>query len=104
MAAKLIFCFSMNTGKCLQTLSEHMRFVSCLQFDKTKVVTGSPDWSVKVWDRTNGECTDVLEEHMKGVWCLKFDEQKLISGGGDSTIKGIVHDIKKVNNSIFLYI
>jgi WD40 repeat protein len=75
-------------GQCIQALAgEHARSVSSLQFDERRIVSGSPDWSVRVWDRITGRCVEALEEHMRGVFCVRFDRQKLVTGGGDRLVK-----------------
>jgi WD40 repeat protein len=66
---------------------EHARSVSSVQFDERRIVSGSPDWSVRVWDRVTGQCVEELEEHMRGVFAVRFDRQKLVSGGGDRLVK-----------------
>ena len=37
----------LQSGKCVQTFEEHSRYVSCLQFDDDKVISGSPDGASK---------------------------------------------------------
>jgi hypothetical protein len=75
-------------GRCMQILAgEHARSVSSVQFDERRIVSGSPDWSVRVWDRVTGQCVEELEEHMRGVFAVRFDRQKLVSGGGDRLVK-----------------
>ncbi len=65
----------------------HTRAVRALQFDEVKLITGSMDHSIKVWDWRRGQCIRTLNGHTDGVVCLNFDSNVLASGGVDSTVK-----------------
>ena len=41
-------------------LEGHSDSVYCAQFDERKIVTGSRDWTVRIWDAKTYECTHVL--------------------------------------------
>ena len=58
-----------------------------LQFDEVKLITGSMDSTLKVWDWRRGKCIKTLSGHTEGVVCLNFDSNVLASGSVDSTIK-----------------
>jgi F-box/WD-40 domain protein MET30 len=58
-----------------------------LQFDEVKLITGSMDSTLKVWDWRRGKCIKTLSGHTEGVACLNFDSNVLASGSVDSTIK-----------------
>jgi F-box/WD-40 domain protein MET30 len=61
--------------------------VRALQFDEAKLITGSMDSTLKVWDWRRGKCIKTLSGHTEGVVCLNFDSNVLASGSVDSTIK-----------------
>ncbi|KAK6457572.1 ubiquitin ligase complex component [Scheffersomyces xylosifermentans] len=65
----------------------HTDGVTCLQFNRKYLMTGSYDTTIKIWKIETGECLKTLTGHTKGVRSLVFDSQKLITGGLDSTIK-----------------
>lgn len=65
----------------------HSDGVTCLQFDENRLITGSYDTTVKVWDTDTGNLVTTLAGHTRGVRCLRFDKQKVITGGLDATIK-----------------
>lgn len=71
----------------MKTFVGHKDGVTCLQFDRKYLMTGSYDATIKIWKVETGECIKTLEGHTKGVRSLAFDSQKLITGGLDSTIK-----------------
>ncbi|ODV77626.1 SCF complex F-box protein MET30 [Suhomyces tanzawaensis NRRL Y-17324] len=69
------------------TFKGHTDGVTCLQFNRKYLMTGSYDATIKIWKVDTGECLKTLSGHTKGVRSLVFDSQKLITGGLDSTIK-----------------
>ncbi|KAF9435434.1 hypothetical protein BGZ76_006300 [Entomortierella beljakovae] len=70
----------------------HEDSVYCIQFDNTKIVTGSRDRTIKFWDFHSYKCTDTLEGHSQSVLCLQFNDSILVSGSSDNTI--IVWDME----------
>lgn len=78
-------------------LTGHTDSVYCVQFDDTKVITGSRDRTIRIWDIKTGECTQILSSsppapfeppqdfHTASVLCLQFDKQILVTGSSDNT-------------------
>ena len=54
-----------------------------------RIVSGSEDSTVKVWDAATGSCVRTLEGH--GGWvnsvAVSPDGQRIVSGSGDRTVK-----------------
>lgn len=67
--------------------------VTCLQFDDDKVLTGSDDTRIHVYNSSNGALRTVLDGHDGGVWALQYDGNTLVSGSTDRTVR--VWDIEK---------
>lgn len=80
----------------------HTDSVYCVQFDDTKIITGSRDQSIRIWDIKTGECVRILSAaastdaalgdvspvaqfHTASVLCLQFDDKILVSGSSDNT-------------------
>lgn len=74
----------------------HTESVRCLQMAPDKVVSGSYDRTIKIWDLPSGGLRSTLQGHNDAVLCLQFDEQKLISGSADTSIK-VLRDLCKVD-------
>jgi F-box and WD-40 domain protein 1/11 len=71
----------------LQTYMGHTGKIYCLQFDETKLATGSDDHSIKLWDRKTARCEQTLTG-TNPVMTLQFDGgYQLVSGSYDKTIK-----------------
>ena len=55
----------MDTGECIVTLKGHTSCVISVAFnhDGTKIVSGSCDKTIRVWNVDTGECILTLEGH-----------------------------------------
>ena len=72
----------------------HQRHVvTCLQFDADKILTGSDDANINVYDTKTGRLRSKLEGHEGGVWALQYEGNVLVSGSTDRTVR--VWDIAK---------
>ena len=76
---------------CLQTLAGHLNSVCSVAYspDGTKIISGSFDNTIKIWDANTGECLQTLEGHSHYVWSVAYspDGTKIVSGSYDNTIK-----------------
>ncbi|KZT04976.1 WD40 repeat-like protein [Laetiporus sulphureus 93-53] len=55
-------------------LSGHGDSVYCLEFDSKRIITGSRDRTIKVWELKTGDCLATFTGHRGSVLCLKFDK------------------------------
>jgi WD40 repeat protein/uncharacterized protein YjbI with pentapeptide repeats len=57
--------------------------------DGTRLVTGSNDCSVRIWDVESGACLRILKGHSNGVRSVAFsrDGRRLISGSNDDCVR-----------------
>jgi len=62
--------------------------VTCLQqFKGNKVITGSVDKVIKIWDIDSKKCPYTLFGHKGIIRCVKCSDEKIYSGGDDHTIR-----------------
>jgi WD40 repeat protein len=76
------------------TLVGHTEEIRCLALVGSRVITGSLDRSIRVWDATNYTLQNTLYNNVAGVLCLqpistKTSERgtKIVTGNSDRTIK-----------------
>ncbi|KAG9239041.1 WD40-repeat-containing domain protein [Amylocarpus encephaloides] len=67
--------------------------ITCLQFDDDKILTGSDDALIHVYDTKTGALRKKLEGHEGGVWALQYEGNVLVSGSTDRSVR--VWDIEK---------
>lgn len=61
--------------------------VTCLQFDDEKIITGSDDHSINVYDISTGQLQRILNGHDGGVWALQYVGKTLVTGSIDRTVR-----------------
>lgn len=61
--------------------------VTCLQFDSDKILTGSDDTNINVYDTKTGALRATLEGHEGGVWALEYHGNTLVSGSTDRSVR-----------------
>ncbi|EGE85354.2 hypothetical protein RJZ56_005308 [Blastomyces dermatitidis] len=61
--------------------------VTCLQFDTDKILTGSDDTNINVYDTKTGALRATLEGHEGGVWALEYHANTLVSGSTDRSVR-----------------
>ena len=74
-------------------LEGHTDSLNCVQFDESKLVSGSLDRTIRIWDIKSWRCTSVLKGHTATVWCLQYIDNTLVSGSGDCTLR--IWDLEK---------
>ena len=78
--------WDIKTGQCKKTLTGHTDSVLCLQFDHEKIISGSADKTIRIWN-FEGVCLNELVGHKGSITCIHFDSQRIISGSLDFDIK-----------------
>jgi len=89
-----ITLFDLSTMARTKTLQGHEDVVTCLQADSVRIVSGSRDCTVQLWD-WNGTCRQIMPLQYRtererivsisknAVKCLAFDETRLVTGSND---------------------
>jgi F-box and WD-40 domain protein 1/11 len=80
----------------------HTDSVYCLQFDDEKIVTGSRDRTLKIWDLGSYQCVRTMEGHEGSVLCLQYNDEVIVSGSSDMTV--MVWDMKTGQKRGRLYV
>ncbi|CBY18769.1 unnamed protein product [Oikopleura dioica] len=71
----------------LELVGHDDHVVTCLQFDGQRIVSGSDDSTLKVWNAKTGHCQSTLIGHTGGVWCLEMKDDWIVSGSTDRTLR-----------------
>ena len=75
--------------KRFKNLNGHKEEVTCIKkLTQSKIVTGSIDNTVKIWDSSNGNCFKTLKGHTDWVLSLEIiNHFTILSSSKDNTIK-----------------
>ncbi|KAJ3343235.1 SCF ubiquitin ligase complex subunit cdc4 [Gonapodya sp. JEL0774] len=78
-----------STGryKLLSFPGHNQNVVTSLQFDDDKIVSGSDDRTINVYDVRTGALRRKLEGHEGEVWVLQYFGNTLVSGSTDTTVR-----------------
>src|SRR5690349_9655953 len=77
---------NMEVGKCRsQILDKHQGWITCMMIQDGKLVSGSLDKTIKIWDLRTGQELQTLRGHQGGIFCMTTLDRKLISGSADNT-------------------
>ena len=66
--------------------------ITCLQFDREKIVCSSDDNAINVYNTQTGQLRKRLEGHAGGVWALQYRGDTLVTGSTDRSVR--VWDLK----------
>ena len=61
--------------------------VTCLQFDRDKIVSASDDHSINIYNTSTGQLRRRLDGHEGGVWALEYKGDTLVTGSTDRTVR-----------------
>ncbi|KAJ7101983.1 quinon protein alcohol dehydrogenase-like superfamily [Mycena epipterygia] len=80
-----------NWPSIQKELRGHTKIVLSVVFstDGRRIVSGSYDKTIRVWDSETGGLVGEFEGHTKGVWCVAVssDGKWIVSGSADATIR-----------------
>jgi WD40 repeat protein len=88
--SSMIRVWNVATGVCDQVLQGHSDWVRCLSVSGTRLVSGSDDYSVKVWAMGAGAawpCERTLVGHDGWVCALATWKDKVLSGSEDASVR-----------------
>lgn len=75
--------------------------VTCLQFDSDRVISGSDDSTINIYETRTGRLAHTLHGHDGGVWALQYLDNVLVSGSTDRTVR--VWDIERAECTQIFY-
>src|SRR5205807_677028 len=74
-------------GPLWRTLQGHTHEVLAVAIADGRVISGSRDHSVRVWDLASGACQHVLQGHTGAVLAVTGADGRVISGSSDHSVR-----------------
>ncbi|MEE8468368.1 MAG: serine/threonine-protein kinase, partial [Planctomycetota bacterium] len=85
------FHLDLSLDQSLQTLEGHADWVSSVAWNPqgTRIVSGSYDQTLRIWDAATGTSLQTLEGHAEGVTSVAWNPQgtRIVSGSWDKTLR-----------------
>ncbi|KAJ7559413.1 hypothetical protein O6H91_04G083900 [Diphasiastrum complanatum] len=81
--------WDVRAGKQLHKLIGHTKWIRSLRMVGDTMVTGSDDWTARVWSISRGTCDAVLACHAGGVTCVDYcsTDNGILTGSVDGMVK-----------------
>ena len=80
--------WNISNRKCTKTLVGHAECVSCLsKLDENTIVSGSYDYSIKIWNLITGTCVRTLIVQSSVNCMYNLNKYQIVSGSDDKTLK-----------------
>ena len=75
---------------CLRVLSEHTDCIASVAVLGNRIVSGSWDGTIRVWNLEDGTCLRTLSDHDSGVYSVYISGNRIVSGSRAGSRAGTV--------------
>jgi WD40 repeat protein len=62
-------------------------WITSMQADENKIITGSYNRQIKIWDFNSGACINSWRAHTDKICSLQFDHHQLVTASRDRTLR-----------------
>ncbi|XP_057516369.1 DENN domain and WD repeat-containing protein SCD1 [Amaranthus tricolor] len=83
------YLWDIRAGKQMHKLVGHAKWIRSIRMVGDTLISGSDDWTARVWSVSRGTCDAVLACHAGPVQCVEYStlEKGIISGSTDGMIR-----------------
>jgi F-box/WD-40 domain protein MET30 len=77
---------------CVRTFFGHVEGIWALSADHLRLISGSEDRMMKVWDPRTGKCERTFTGHQGPVTCAWLSDSRVASGSEDCEVRMLCFD------------
>ncbi|RAL37856.1 hypothetical protein DM860_000550 [Cuscuta australis] len=81
--------WDIRAGRLMHKLTGHKRWIRSIRMVGDTVITGSDDWTARMWSVSRGACDAVLACHAGTILCVEYSMQDkgIITGSSDGLLR-----------------
>ncbi|KAM7483016.1 hypothetical protein LguiB_007599 [Lonicera macranthoides] len=81
--------WDIRAGRQMHKLAGHAKWIRSIRMDGDTVITGSDDWTTRVWSVSQGTCDAVLACHGGPILCVEYSmpDKGIITGSTDGLLR-----------------
>lgn len=81
--------WDIRSSKQMFKLQGHTKWIRSMRMTGETIITGSDDWTARVWSLTRGTCDAVLACHAGPILCVEYSpsDKGIITGSSDGLIR-----------------
>ncbi|XP_072978295.1 DENN domain and WD repeat-containing protein SCD1 [Typha angustifolia] len=81
--------WDIRAGRQMQKLQGHTKWIRSLRMTGDTILTGSDDWTARMWSISRGTCDAVLACHSGPILCVEYSpsDKGVITGSSDGLIR-----------------
>lgn len=85
----VVHIWDVRAGKHIHKLSGHTKWIRSIRMVGDTVITGSDDWTARIWSISRGACDAVLANHGGPVRCVEYSplDKGIITGSDDGLVR-----------------
>ncbi|KAK0587053.1 hypothetical protein LWI29_016603 [Acer saccharum] len=81
--------WDIRAGKQMHKFLGHTKWIRSIRMDRDTVITGSDDWTARMWSISRGTCDAVLACHAGPVLCVEYSssDKGIVTGSSDGLLR-----------------
>uniref|UniRef100_A0A7C9F2R3 UDENN domain-containing protein n=1 Tax=Opuntia streptacantha TaxID=393608 RepID=A0A7C9F2R3_OPUST len=85
----IAYLWDIRAGRQMHKLTGHTKWIRSIRMDGDTIITGSDDWTARMWSISRGTCDAVLACHAGPVQCVEYStlEKGIITGSADGLVR-----------------
>ena len=81
--------WDVRAGRQMHKLMGHTKWIRSIRMVGDTVITGSDDWTARIWSVSRGQCDAVLACHAGPILCVEYSsaDKGIITGSSDGLLR-----------------